>query len=236
MIVIAHRGASAYAPENTSAAFDLALTMEPDAVETDLRATRDGVLVLIHDEQVDRTTDGHGPVAEMSWDELQRLDAGRHKGAEFAGQRIPSFEYFLTTYLPKIPAYLEIKAEGVEAAAVEAVRQHGLTDRVVFTSFHFESVAKIAKFGGVRTEYLLIKWSETELERARAGGIAGFSLPVDILTPEIIGTIRGAGLGARGFGLRTDELMLKAVELGVDGVTIDFPDRLIRVLRERGLR
>ena len=76
MIAITHRGASAYAPENTRAAFDLGLELGADALETDLRATRDGVLVLLHDREVDRTTNGHGPLAELAWDEVCQLDAG----------------------------------------------------------------------------------------------------------------------------------------------------------------
>lgn len=236
MIVIAHRGASAYAPENTDAAFDLALTMGADAVETDLRATRDGVLVLLHDALVDRTTDGHGPVTDLSWDEVQRLDAGRYKGSEFAGQRVPSFEHFLEAYLARIPTYLEIKAVGVEEAAVEALRRRGLLGRVVFTSFHLASVAKIARLAPVRTEYLLLAWSEAEIERARASGLKGISLPVEILNPSMVEAIRRVGLGARGYRLTTDELMRKAIDLGLDGVTIDFPDRLLRLLHERGER
>src|SRR5579859_5877640 len=110
MIVIAHRGASAYAPENTEVAFDQGVALGADALETDVRATRDGVLVLLHDANVDRTTSGNGPVAELTWQEVQQLDAGAWKAARYAGQRVPRLDWFLDRYGAICPLYLEIKA------------------------------------------------------------------------------------------------------------------------------
>src|SRR3954452_18398025 len=88
-LVLGHRGASAYAPENTFAAFDLAVEMGADGIETDVRATRDGVLVLLHDETVDRTTDGTGVVAELNRAQVDALDAGSWFGVAYAGERVP---------------------------------------------------------------------------------------------------------------------------------------------------
>src|SRR4029434_9244669 len=89
LMVIAHRGASSYAPENTFAAFDLALQMGARHIELDVEATRDGHIVVIHDGAVDRTTDGSGPVAGQTLEALQALDAGSWVGQEFTGERIP---------------------------------------------------------------------------------------------------------------------------------------------------
>jgi glycerophosphoryl diester phosphodiesterase len=99
MLVNAHRGASGYAPENTFAAFDLARQVGADGVETDVRLTRDGALVLLHDATLDRTTDGSGPIGRRAWAEVERLDAGRWFGPEFAGQRVPRLDAFLDRYL-----------------------------------------------------------------------------------------------------------------------------------------
>src|SRR5262245_46332535 len=88
-LVIAHRGASSYAPENTLAAFDLALQMGVRHIELDVHLSRDGHLVVIHDDTVDRTTNGSGPVVHYTLAELQALDAGSWFGAAFAGERIP---------------------------------------------------------------------------------------------------------------------------------------------------
>ncbi len=89
MQVIGHRGAAALAPENTWAGFDRALALGVDAIETDVQATSDGVLVLIHDLHLDRTTDGHGPVASTPWSALRELDAGSWFGQEYRGAQVP---------------------------------------------------------------------------------------------------------------------------------------------------
>src|SRR5947209_6278476 len=123
--VLAHRGASAYAPENTLAAFERAIAMRADGIETDVRATRDGVLVLVHDERVDRTTDGEGRVHELSLAELQRMDAGGPFNPRFAGERVPTVELFLERYGRRLPLCLEVKQVGVEERLVELVRQRG---------------------------------------------------------------------------------------------------------------
>src|SRR5688500_16528220 len=98
MLVIAHRGASSYAPENTLAAFDLAIEMGARHLELDVHLTRDDHVVVIHDDTVDRTTGGVGPVAEQTLAELKSLDAGSWFGEKFAGQRIPTFAEVLERY------------------------------------------------------------------------------------------------------------------------------------------
>src|SRR5882724_8531889 len=97
-MVIAHRGASSSAPENTLAAFDLALEMGTRHLELDVELTRDDHVVVIHDDTVDRTTDGSGPVTSHALAALQGLDAGSWFGGKFAGQRIPTFEEVLERY------------------------------------------------------------------------------------------------------------------------------------------
>src|SRR6187455_95113 len=95
LMVIAHRGASSYAPENTLAAFDLALEMGVRHVELDVDFTSDGHIVVIHDDSVDRTTNGSGPVTSHTLATLRSLDAGAWCGAQFAGQRIPTLDEVL---------------------------------------------------------------------------------------------------------------------------------------------
>src|SRR4051794_18456131 len=100
---IAHRGASGYAPENTRAAFDRAIAMHADAIETDVQVTTDGALVLFHDPFVDRNSDGHGPVVDHSLAELRALDLGGWFGPSFAGQRILTVPETIEEYLARIP-------------------------------------------------------------------------------------------------------------------------------------
>ncbi|MEA2641502.1 MAG: glycerophosphoryl diester phosphodiesterase, partial [Chloroflexota bacterium] len=109
MLILAHRGASGYAPENTFAAFDVAVSMGADGVETDVQLTGDGALVLLHDDTVDRTTDGHGLLVELTLEQVSRLDAGHWYGELFGGERIPTLEAFLERYVGVLRLDLEIK-------------------------------------------------------------------------------------------------------------------------------
>lgn len=231
MIVIAHRGASAYAPENTEAAFDLAVSLGSDAIETDLRATRDGVIVLLHDSRVDRTTDGHGAIAELSWASVQSLDAGVSKHPRFAGQRISSLASFLDRYGRVCPLYLELKAPGIESQALEMVRERGLLDQVVFTSFELAWVVNVSRLATIRTCWLVHDWTEQEAALARTAGLYEVSVNARRVDAALVAQIQAVGLNVRAWGLRDQELMRRALAAGVAGVTIDFPDRLIRLIR-----
>jgi len=150
-LVIAHRGHSAGAPEQTMAAFGLAVELGADMIEADVRRARDGRLVMLHDATVDRTTDGCGAVAELSSAELARLDAGAWFGARFAGERIPSLEeVFELAEGTGIGLCLEAKGRSPDdyaSTAVEVGREiarRGRTRLDVLASFDHESLAAAA--------------------------------------------------------------------------------------------
>lgn len=131
MLVFAHRGASGYAPENTLAAFDLARRMGATGIETDVRLSRDGLLVLAHDERVDRTTDGTGRVADLTWDELARLDAGGWFDPRFAGERIVQPAPFLDRYLGATVQPPRGPAEAAALVAGDAGSDPGTSEATV---------------------------------------------------------------------------------------------------------
>lgn len=137
-LVFGHRGASRYAPENTLAAFRLALEQGVHGVEFDVHLTRDGVPVVIHDFSLDKTTTGHGLVAEHTYEDLEALDAGSHKGAEFAGEPIPTLEEVFRLLAGKIAMNVEVKAdtEGIEDAVAALIDQYGVRDWVIVSSFN----------------------------------------------------------------------------------------------------
>ena len=147
-LVIAHRGNSAGAPEQTLAAFEQAVELGADMIEADVRRSRDGRLVLVHDAKLDRTTDGHGPVAETRFDELRRLDAGSWFDQKFAGQRIPTLdELFELAHAGRIGLCLEVKGDTVEdyiSIAEEVAREIARRDRLhldVLASFDHRCLA-----------------------------------------------------------------------------------------------
>ena len=235
-LVIAHRGASSYGPENTLAAFDLALQMGARHIELDVQSTRDGRIVVIHDDTVDRTTDGTGPVASHALAELRLLDAGARFAPAFAGERIPLFEEVLARYQGRAHIHVEIKGHtnGLSERTADLIRAHGMAREVTVTSFQKarlkETRAHAPEFP---TGWLVRDATDTVIAEARAMGLTQLCPRADALTPELVDRLHGAGLVVRAWGVATGELMRRVVEAGADGMTVNFPDKLIAFLDSR---
>lgn len=150
-VVIGHRGASAYFPENTISAFRAAYEMGAEMIELDILLSKDGVPVAIHDETLDRTTNGKGLVADYSLEELRKLDAGLWFGEEHAGEQIPTLEEVLEFAKGKIALNIEIKTEavtdvlsgGIEEKALSLVKKYGMEDYVLFSSFDYRAISHL---------------------------------------------------------------------------------------------
>lgn len=138
----AHRGASSLAPENTMAAFSIALECGADGLELDIHLSRDGVPVAIHDETLDRTTAGHGQVGSKTLRQLQLLDAGSWFSAEFAGESIPALEDVLKTFSGRVRLNLEIKEFRAGMAVLELLKRYPDADCVV-SSFDFQLLERL---------------------------------------------------------------------------------------------
>jgi glycerophosphoryl diester phosphodiesterase len=137
-LVFGHRGASAYAPQNTLAAFSLAAEMGAHGVELDVHLSADGHLVVIHDFSVDKTTDGSGEVVEKTLAELKELDAGVKFAQDYAGARVPTLDEVFETIGKQLAINIEIKGEthGIEDAVAECVNRHNALDSVIVSSFN----------------------------------------------------------------------------------------------------
>jgi glycerophosphoryl diester phosphodiesterase len=138
---LAHRGASAYAPENTLAAFRLAADMGADGIELDAKLSRDGAMVVMHDATVDRTTNGSGRVSDLTLAQLQRLDAGSKFGAQFAGERIPTLDEVIDAVGDRLLINVELtnytsRGDGLELRVVELIERRGLVERMMVSSFN----------------------------------------------------------------------------------------------------
>lgn len=139
-LVIAHRGASANAPENTLTAFTLAVEQGADAIELDVDLTRDGQLVVMHDATIDRTTNGHGRVTDLTWDEIRRVDAGAWKGTAFKGERVPLLAEVLAAVGQRLLINIEIKDmsvrdHGLEVKIANLIKHFDMLERVMISSF-----------------------------------------------------------------------------------------------------
>ncbi len=230
---IAHRGASAYAPENTFAAFDLALQMGATHIELDLHAAADGPSVVIHDKTLERTTSGTGPVDQRSLAELKTLDAGSWYDLRFADERIPAFTEVLDRYTGRAHLHTEIKSEkiGFCQQIADEIRNYGAEKHVTITAFECAYLDEVRRYAPeLSTGWLVRKITEDILAKAKQMGIAQMCPKASTITAEIVRLLHNEGFTVRAWGVPSEELMRAVVRSGADGMTVNFPDKLIQYL------
>jgi glycerophosphoryl diester phosphodiesterase len=235
-LVIAHRGASSYAPENTIAAFDLALQMGAHHLELDVHLTCDDYLIVIHDDTVDRTTSGAGPVASQTLAELQGLDAGAWFGEAFVGARIPTLAEVLTRYHGRAHLHIELKGHTAHLPqrTVDLVRAHGMAQHVTFTSFQHTHLQTMQAYApALPTGWLVGESSDTVIAQAHALGCAQLCPHASVVTPGLVEHLHAEGFIVRAWGVANDVLMRQVVDAGADGMTVNFPDKLLAYIAGR---
>lgn len=203
-------------PENTLRSFVHAEQAGMDLIELDLHLSKDGALAVMHDADVDRTTDGKGSIAEKTLAELRELDAGR-------GERVPVFEEVLDAV--GSPLQAEIKDVAAARTLAEVMRRRDLVDRVEVISFHDEAIAEIAQLvPGVRTALVASRWGDDVVDRAKAVGATRLVLNVRRITLELVEKAHTEGLTTVGWVVNTQDHLRLARGLGLDGATTDFPE------------
>ncbi len=203
-------------PENTLRSFVHAEQAGMDLIELDLHLSKDGALAVMHDAEVDRTTDGKGPIAEKTLAELRELDAGQ-------GERVPVFEEVLDAV--RSPLQAEIKDVAAARTLAEVMRRRDLVDRVEVISFHDEAIAEIAQLvPGVRTALVASRWGDDVVDRAKAVGATRLVLNVRRITLELVEKAHAEGLTVVGWVVNTQDHLRLARGLGLDGATTDFPE------------
>ncbi len=237
MWVVAHRGASGHAPENTLAAFRRAVELGARFIETDLQLTRDSRFVALHDATVDRTTNGHGPVHRLTSAQLRELDAGSWFGPEFAGEKIPTLDEILAFAREfDVVFYLELKAGeawGLEHAVVAALRDAQEEARAVILSFDSGMLASIRRTDAtMMTGYLFDQPQADVIERAMQVGARQLAPRGDLVTRELVAQARRADLHVVTWTINDPAHMRALIAAGIDGIMTDYPDRLIRIQNE----
>jgi glycerophosphoryl diester phosphodiesterase len=236
---VAHRGASLDAPENTLAAFRRALEAGVPAVECDVQRTRDGRLVVIHDQRVDRTTDGRGAVEAFTFGELRCLDAGAWFGPVFAGERVPSLDEVLDLVANRALLFLEIKHgpvfyDGIEAQIAGALRRRGMEAATLVMSFDHPAVRTMrATAPDVATAIIYRGRLADAAAAARAAGADALCPEWRLVTPEVVAHAHAAGLGVFPWTIDDEESMHRCLAAGVDGVTSNDVRLLVRVTGAR---
>lgn len=230
-VVVCHRGASLQAPENTLASLEKAIDLGAGVVEFDVRPSADGVLYVLHDETVDRTTDGCGRISEMASEEIDRLDAGSWFGPEFAGQKVPRLETFLDACRGRIATYVEIK-EGDPAEIRDMLAVRGMLSEAWTFSFDQAIRAEArAKVPDLRRMVLYIHVGS--VERAVAQGAHILEFHEDNLAEDLVAEAKRAGLITQMFYDGADRKVFeRAVRCGVDQMNIDHVEVFRSVERE----
>jgi glycerophosphoryl diester phosphodiesterase len=252
-MVIAHQGGEGLRPSNTLLAFDNAVALGVDVLEMDVHSTRDGVLVLIHDDTVDRTTDGAGRVNDLTLEQLKQLDAGEYwtnddgQTYPYRGQgvRIPTLEEVLTAY-PQMRFNIEIKQRepSIAESLCELLRRHDLTERTLVASFHGQAmtefraacpeVATSMVEDEIRPFYILnlLFLGSLFSPPGEAFQVPEYSGERHVLTPRFVRAAQGNGIAVHPWTIDDPADMRRFLDMGVDGIITDRPDVMLQVLEE----
>ena len=242
--VIAHRGFSGNAPENTLVAIEQAIELGADMVEVDIGLTSDGHVVLLHDETLDRTTDGSGLLSDASLETVRRLDAGSWFDAKYEGEPVPTLGEALDLVRGRILINLEIKSEavgeqaegGIADKVLHAVRERRMLNQIVISSFEPRALEHARQLEAtVRTASLYnrdLHSGQGPLEVMDAVDANGFNLSRREVTAEIVEQCHGTGRPVAVYTVNKERVMRRMIDLGVDALFTDYPDRMLALLQE----
>ncbi|XLP24517.1 glycerophosphodiester phosphodiesterase [Bacillus toyonensis] len=244
---IAHRGASAYAPEHTIAAYKLGQQLKGEYVEIDLQMTKNGHLVAMHDETVNRTTNGKGLVKEHTLEEMKQLNAGSFFNEkypnlakkEFENAKVPTLKEIIEMFGHNANYYIETKSPdeypGMEEKLLEIIKYYQISDKVIIQSFSEESLQKIHSLhANIPLVQLLsykkaVQVNELEIEKYKTYCI-GLGMNYKYIDSAYVKKIKKHGLEIHPFTVDNEKDMKKLLSWGVDGMFTNYPDRLHSIL------
>ena len=234
--IIAHRGASGYAPENTMASFEKALSMNADGIELDVHITKDGHLIVCHDERVDRTTNGTGFIKELTLSEIRQLDAGSWFSEEFKCEKIPTLEEVFELIKHKdILLNIELKSgpifyDGIEYQVIDMIKKYKMEDRIIVSSFNHYSLIEMKKIDKkIKTGILYMAgivdpW--VYAKRIEADAIHPLFYNIN---QRLIKGCKENGVLINPFTVNEEEYIIAMIISGVSGVITNYPDRAKRI-------
>jgi glycerophosphoryl diester phosphodiesterase len=217
---IGHRGACGYQPENTLASIEHAINLRCHFTEVDVRRTADGALVLLHDEQVNRTTNGRGHIADLTVEDTKKLDAD-------TGQKVPTLEETLTIASGRIGLILELKVPGLTYDACATVRGSGFNGSVIYASFLHEELQHVRRIDPkAQTLALFKRLPEDPGATAVSLQATHVGIRIDTVTKPLVHCLHDAGLLVFVYTVDNPAAIKRVKMLGVDGIISDFPDRV----------
>ena len=232
-IVVSHAACAGHAPENSLAGLRLALHMGADAIEIDVHLSADGIPVLMHDDSVDRTSDGRGTVASLTLAELRELDASaRSPFATFRGEKVPTLAEALDLTRGRALLVIEIKPPDIEKEVLEVVRRAGALDWAMIWSFHPGVVAEVRRREPrLPAGLLTLSLSDAIAQQALELGAQATSVFHQNLSEERVRLAHRKALAVHAWTADQPSEMRRLAAAGVDGIVTNFPDRARSLLR-----
>lgn len=241
-VVIAHRGASAYAPENTHSAFKLAVEMHAEMIELDVLLSRDGIPVVIHDEKLKRTTSGKGKVGDYTLSELKRLDTGSWFDAEFKGESFPTLEEVLSYTKDVIAVNIEIKTEavtdesenGIVAKTLEVVQRTGVEDQVIYSSFDYRVMLHLEELAPDMPKAILYERRQSKgklpSELVKQYNVDAFNCSYKQLSDKWVDDLTSNNIPFNIYTVDDEKKMKELIKKGAAGIFSNKPDVLRQVV------
>ena len=230
MISVAHRGASSFAPENTLAAFQKGIDLGADFLECDVHMSKDGELIIIHDETVNRTTNGSGLVRDFTLEELKQLDAGTRFHQDFAGESLITLNELLEQFYGKVGILIELKNPsfniGIEEKVVELLEQYADLQSIVVQSFDVNSMKRIHELNSDVQIAVLMKTSILPISSKYLDELTSFATFINFniatVNKRVVEQIHQRGGKVLVWSKKDQRLIQKAIRYGVDGIITDF--------------
>jgi Glycerophosphoryl diester phosphodiesterase len=238
-LVYAHRGASAYMPENTLAAFKKAIELGADGIELDVHVSSDGHLMVIHDEKVDRTSNGKGLVKEKTFNELKSLDFGSWFSSDYKNEKIPELNEVLDL-ISQWHGMLNIEVKngpvfypGIEKMVIDAVASYNMIKRVIVSSFNHYSLVEIKKLcPGIKTAPLYMEGLYEPWVYAKHMGAGAIHPAFYSIIPEIVSECGKNGIAVNPFTVDQPQYIKMLTIAGVDGIITNVPDIAIKTIKD----
>jgi glycerophosphoryl diester phosphodiesterase len=239
-LILGHRGAKNYAPENTLAAFKTALELGADGFELDTQLTSDGHVIVYHDKMVDRNTNGHGKLSQLSLAELRQLDAGSHFSDKFRGEKIPTLDEVFETVGKRAYINIELKNfstpfDHLVEKVCEVIRRHEIQKNIIFSSFLPWNLKKAARIlPDVPRGLLTIKGKLGEWGRSFGfdfGDYTALHPYVSDVTAQQVHRVHKLNRKINVWTVNTEEDMRRLMNWGVDGLITDNPLLAVRVAK-----
>lgn len=233
----AHRGASSYAPENTMSSFKKGLELGANGIELDLQRTKDGKIVIFHDEYIDKKSNAEGKISDYTYNELKEFDFGSWFSEEFKGESIVLFDDFAEEFLKlkNITFAIELKEAGFESEALSIIKKYSDAENIYISSFIYEALKEVRAIDdNIKISWLIREKIDKEnikkLLEIKGNQICPKATNV---SAEDIDLANNSGLGVRLWGVSTEEIMNEVYKFNTEGMTVNFPDKLNKLLSGR---